>query len=221
MTGQGTIGPPLAAPHEHQAQDDWVHRFGPTERFAHWWTVGTLTAAGLTGLMMGDDAEGTMPWVHVGTVVACGAGLLAALVLGNTRALLRAARALFVLDRTDADWLRAHRPGGPVAERHGEWGMFNAGQKILAWALTLTVTVIITTGVVALVSDGTAGGLHAAAVVVALVLLGGHVLMAALNPATNHALHGMLSGRVRRAWALRHHGGWVHEQEERDRSIRR
>ena len=37
--------------------DQWVARFGRTERFAHWWTVLMLGAAILTGLGMGDDAR--------------------------------------------------------------------------------------------------------------------------------------------------------------------
>ena len=54
---------------------------------------------------------------------------------------------------------------------------------------------------------------HATAVVVAMVLVGMHVAMATLNPATNHALVGMVFGRVRRSWAAVHHGGWLEDQE--------
>jgi cytochrome b subunit of formate dehydrogenase len=36
----------------------------------------------------------------------------------------------------------------------------------------------------------------------------------ALNPATRHSLHGMLFGRVRRAWAREHHPKWVAALEE-------
>ena len=73
--------------------------------------------------------------------------------------------------------------------------------------------VVIYTGIQALDSGGEeSGGAHATAVVVAMVLLGVHIFMAALNPATNHALVGMMSGKVRRTWAAKHHNGWLKDQ---------
>jgi formate dehydrogenase subunit gamma len=39
--------------------------------------------------------------------------------------------------------------------------------------------------------------------------------MAVLNPATNHALRGMVFGKVRRSWAARHHAGWLEDQSDR------
>jgi cytochrome b subunit of formate dehydrogenase len=50
-------------------------------------------------------------------------------------------------------------------------------------------------------------------VIVAMVLLSVHIFMAVLNPATNHALVGMVVGRVRRSWAVTHHGGWLKDQQ--------
>jgi cytochrome b subunit of formate dehydrogenase len=51
------------------------------------------------------------------------------------------------------------------------------------------------------------------AVVVAMVLVGCHVFMAVVNPATRPALAGMVLGRVRRSWAEQHHGGWLHDHD--------
>ena len=91
--------------------------------------------------------------------------------------------------------------------------MFNPAQKALAWALTGAVTLVIYTGIQAASAGGDdAGGLHATAVIVAMVLLGAHIFMAVLNPATNHALNGMVFGRVRRSWAAQHHGGWLKDK---------
>lgn len=195
------------------AGTEWVRRFGLTERLAHWWTVLMVVIALVTGLAMGDDdgRSGPLLVVHWGSVVLIGVGLLAALVFGNTRALLRAMWRLFSLDRRDAVWIRDHlrRPShrhGP----HGDYGMFNPAQKALAWALTVAVGVVIYTGILALKSSGEdAAGPHATAVLVAMVLVGAHIFMAVFNPSTNHALAGMVLGRVRRSWAAKHHGGWL------------
>ena len=85
--------------------------------------------------------------------------------------------------------------------------MFNPAQKALAWALTAAVAADIYTGVQTVGAGGEdAAGPHAAAVVVAMVLAGAHILMAVVNPVTRPALAGMVLGRVRRSCA-RHHGG--------------
>ena len=194
--------------------EEWVHRFGPTERFAHWWTVSMVAAALLTGLALGDEAEsGPMLTAHVGAVVLIGVGLLLALVLGNTRALFTAAFHLFTVDRRDAAWVRAHLPRSGSRSGTDEWGMFNPGQKALAWALTLAVSAVIYTGIQAWNAGEGQGSLHGAAVVVAMVLVGCHVFMAVVNPSTRPALAGMVLGRVRRSWAEQHHGGWLHDRD--------
>ena len=203
------------APLEEPGGHEWVHRFGLTERFAHWWTVLMVAIALGTGLALGDDGaeSGWLLTAHWGAVVLIGVGLLAALVIGDTRALLGATWRLFSVDRRDAAWIRDHLQHPFGARSHGDYGMFNPAQKALAWALTGAVAVVIYTGVQAISAGGDdAGGPHATAVVVAMVLLGAHIFMAVLNPATNHALNGMVFGRVRRSWAAQHHGGWLKDK---------
>lgn len=199
-----------------QETREWVDRFGLTERFAHWWTVLMVAVALGTGLLMGDDGaeSGPLFMAHWGAVVLIGLGLLAALVIGDTRGLLRAARELFSVDGRDATWIRDHLQHPLGAHAHGDYGMFNPAQKALAWALSTTVAVVIYTGITAASAGGDdAGGPHATAVVVATVLLGAHIFMAVINPATKHALHGMVFGHVRRSWAAKHHGGWLKDKE--------
>lgn len=214
-----TTRTPVAPPPSRAGRADvdvWVKRFGLTERFAHWWTVLMVAAALLTGIAMGDEVEsGPLLSVHVGAVVAIGAGLLTALVLGDTRALLRAAFTLFTFDRRDAAWVRDHFLH-PFSHRDGAYGMFNPAQKALAWALTAAVAAVIYTGVQTVGAGGEdAAGPHAAAVVVAMVLVGAHIFMAVVNPVTRPALAGMVMGRVRRSWAARHHGGWLDDVDSR------
>ena len=215
MRSQGSILE--RAPLEGPAHEAWVHRFGLTERFAHWWTVLMVAVALGTGLLLGDDGaeSGPLLTAHWGAVVLIGVGLLAALLFGDTSALLRAARNLFSVDRRDATWFHDHLRHPFGGGSHGDYGMFNPAQKALAWALTVAVALVIWTGILAASAGGDeGGGAHGTAVVVAVVLLGAHVFMAVLNPATNHALHGMVFGRVRRSWAAKHHGGWLKDTSD-------
>ncbi len=190
-------------------------RFGLTERLAHWWTVSMVVTAVLSGLAMGDDGgSGPVLYVHVGAVSMIGVGLLVAVLCGNRRAMFRAGRQLLHVDARDRSWLRARlrHPLHPAADP--AWGMFNAGQKVLAYALGLSLVVTIATGLQAW-SAGGEGGLHGSAVGLTLVLLGAHIFMAVVNPATRPALAGMVFGRVRRSWAAKHHSEWL-AQPERD-----
>lgn len=86
--------------------------------------------------------------------------------------------------------------------------MFNTGQKLLAWALGTSIAAVILTGVQAW-SAGGEGGLHGAAIAATFVLLGAHLFMALVNPATRPALNGMVFGHVRRSWAAEHHSLWL------------
>jgi len=168
-----------------------------------------VTVALLTGLVMGDESgSGPMLIAHVASVVLIGTGLLAAFVIGDRDALLRSGRRLFTLDRRDIAWLREHARHPRAASSHHDWGMFNTGQKMLAWMLTASMAAVIGTGIQSW-SAGGEGGLHGAAVVLCAALLGAHIFMAVVNPSTRPALHGMVFGGVRRSWAAKHHSAWL------------
>jgi formate dehydrogenase subunit gamma len=195
--------------------DDRVHRFGRTERLLHWWIVAMFGAALLTGIAMGDEAEsGSLLRLHIGSVVLMGIGFVLALVLGDFMAVLRSGKDLFIFDRTDISFVVtvfSH----PERAGRVRWGKFNIGQKVLAWALVGSVAAIIVTGINSWSAGEGASGPHAAAVAVALVLLGAHVFMALINPTTRPALPGMVLGHVRRTWAAKHHPAWMEEQDRR------
>jgi formate dehydrogenase subunit gamma len=198
--------------HDHRDDEKsagglWVPRFGRTERFTHWWTMAMVATALLTGLVMGDDGgSGPIVWMHAGSVALIGVGLAADLVFGDRRALLRSMRRLFGFDRRDTRWLR-DRLRHP-ADRHQEpaWGMFNPGQKLLAWALSY-------------LGRRRGRDRHRGLVLTAL-LLGAHLFMAIVNPATRPALAGMAFGRVRRSWAAEHHRAWLDDLEQSAHSPR-
>jgi formate dehydrogenase subunit gamma len=206
---------------EQSAGGPWVPRFGRTERFAHWWTMAMVATALLTGLVMGDDGgSGPIVWMHAGSVALIGVGIAAALTFGDRRALLRSTRRLFGVNRRDTRWLR-DRLRHP-ADRHQEpaWGMFNPGQKLLAWALSISVAVVVVTSIVAWSAHTGEGSLHGNAVVLTALLLGAHLFMAIVNPATRPALTGMAFGRVRRSWAAEHHRAWLNDLEQSAHSPR-
>jgi cytochrome b subunit of formate dehydrogenase len=209
---QGSATRLIEPPRERAGDDVWVARFGRTERFAHWWTVLMIMIALLTGLSMGDESGGAMLWPHIGSVALIVIGLAAAAVLGDHRALLRSARHVFTFDARDRDWLRARIQHPFQRHPHLHWGQFNTGQKLLAWALSASILAVIGTGIVSWRSGGE-GGLHGPAVVVTVILLGAHIFMAVVNPATRPALTGIVFGRVRRSWAVTHHRAWLDEVE--------
>ena len=188
--------------------DPWVPRFSAAERFAHWWIAGAFAFAFLTGVTMGDPT-GVRLWLHVAAAASAVLGLVGAVVLGDVRSLVRAAVELFRFDRRDVERVRHPRAGGPARG----WGKFNTGQKLLAWAITGTVIAVVVTGALSAAAGGS--GLHPAALTVLGVLLGAHVFMAVVNPATRPALPGMVFGRVRRSWAARHHREWLDHVEPR------
>jgi len=206
---------------EQSAGGLWVPRFGLTERFAHWWTMAMVSAALLTGLVMGDDGgSGPIVWMHAGSVVLIGVGIAAAVLVGDRRALLRSMRRLFGFDKRDVRWLRDRLRHPADRGQEPAWGMFNPGQKLLAWALTLSLIVVVVTGIQAWSAHTGEGGLHGSAVVLTALLLGAHLFMAIVNPATRPALAGMAFGRVRRSWAAEHHRAWLDDLEQSAHSSR-
>ena len=214
MSARSTVSPVIHSDRDQSTRPDArITRFGATERLLHWWTVTMVAIALLTGLSMGSESEGGPTLnVHVGSVVLIGVGILVALLF-SPRAVTRSAVDLFMFNRTDAAWLASmiRRP----FRRHPEiqWGKFNTGQKVLAWSLLGTLGALIVTGVNSWSSGGDASGPHAAAAVLALILLGAHVFMAVVNPSTRPALPGMVFGHVRRSWAASHHPGWLARED--------
>ena len=138
---------------------------------------------------------------------------VAKLLRSKHRALFTATRHLFVFDQRDVAWLRArvHDPFHPDA--NSSWGMFNTGQKLLAWALSTSVVVVIVTGVLSW-AQGREGGLPGAAVPLIGTLLAAHVCIAVVIPGTRPALHGMVFGSVRPSWAAKHHRAWLDTFEQ-------
>jgi formate dehydrogenase subunit gamma len=191
-----------------------VVRFGVTERRLH--TVNGIAFVVMFGsglvlyLPMFAQLFSDRPVMKGFHLVAAGSWLTAlalVAILGDRRALRRTRRELERFDDDDLRWLRRR---GPAPQ-----GRFNAGQKahaIVQAALALLFTV---SGMLlwlgerntALRLPGTIA-LHDWAMIVAGVLVTGHVWMA-LSPGKLPSMEGILRGTVPASYAAREHPKWV------------
>ena len=119
-----------------------IERFRPIERFGHWLTAGSFILLALTGLTslfgrvgllpwMGHDAYSTLAiaskWIHNNVAWAFILGLILILIMWVAHNLP---------DRHDLNWLI--RAGGLLSKHsHPPARKFNAGQKIVFWAVIL------------------------------------------------------------------------------------
>ena len=204
-----------------------VLRFNFLERLVHWVVAISFIVAALTGLGLylpglfwltvpfggGTMARVVHPWAGVVFAVS----LLVMVVLWAHQ---------MWLDRLDWLWLRRVKAyvthGGDVVPA----GRFNAGQKLLFWAVLVLGILEFATGLYMWNPDRYGGTswlligypVHslAAALYVALIIL--HIYMAtAMLPGT---LESMTHGRVLRAWARAHHPRWYEEIEAREAAAR-
>jgi formate dehydrogenase subunit gamma len=204
-----------------------VRRFGRTERALHWLSAGAFGVLMVTGLVLWLPFLATavndrplMKAVHLWAAVVLGAGVVGIVLTGDRRALARTARDVDRFDRQDRAWLR----GAPKRIVRGgdapPAGRFNAGQKLnvvivaAAWILFGVSGTFLWLGE----RDHTyqLGGmlfLHDVLTLVMLVVVLGHIYMAALNPRTSGGLRGMTRGTVDRNWARRHHPRWDPDSE--------
>lgn len=192
---------------------DRVHRFTGSERAVHWLTTVAFFSLLVSGLIVGrrgtfHDVMYALHLASAGVLIA-GVGMIAA--VGNRRALRGTARELGRLDAEDNEWLAAlpgrFLRGAPEPPS----GRFNAGQKVNYLLICILLAVLLITGIDTILA-GTHHNLifagHKLATIGLCVLVAGHMYMALVNPATRHALHGMLTGEVDRRWAQEQHPRW-------------
>jgi formate dehydrogenase subunit gamma len=197
-----------------------IHRFGRSERAAHWLLAASFASMLATGVFMGGIGPLThhaLLIVHVGSAVVLILGLIALIALRRSRRpLAQAVRDLQPIDASDRRWLQR----APIAYLTGRElpaaGRFNAGQKINARLMLFLLVVLFVSGVGELGRFVSAlgplrvlGGPHGLAAGVATVLVAMHVYLAIIHPATRPAFRGITRGSVDREWAEHHHARWV------------
>jgi formate dehydrogenase subunit gamma len=166
----------------------------------------------ITGLLMGKPASfsNVMYTVHVAAGGLLLVGLAVIVLGGNRRALAQTRRELTALDALDRQWLA--RIPAAVFKRSPETpaGRFNAGQKLNFIVITLLLAALFVSGI-GLVITGSHPvnpgfkAAHVIAAYAAMLLVGGHLYMALINPSTRPALRGMVSGKVDAAWTRKYH----------------
>lgn len=94
-----------------------------------------------------------------------------------------------------------------------EQGKFNAAEKINFMNLMATYPLYILTGLLLWVTDFAfiSWMLHFLMALIVIPLIGGHIYMALINPASRIGLDGMITGFVDRNWAKRHYTKWYRE----------
>ncbi|HEX9464494.1 MAG TPA: formate dehydrogenase subunit gamma [Alphaproteobacteria bacterium] len=204
-----------------------ILRFKVIERFTHWMTATSFIVLAITGLnyffgkrlllpLLGPDAFAT--WSHwakyahnfMAWPFMLGVLLMAVLWLRDN-----------LPDRYDIEWLKAG--GGFFGEGEPPAGRFNAGQKLIFWAVLLGGGLLSASGIVMLFPfwftdiDGmqAAQYVHATMAVIMIAIIIAHIYIGTLG--MQGAWDAMGSGEVDLAWASQHHRLWVDEQLAKSR----
>jgi formate dehydrogenase subunit gamma len=198
-----------------------IPRFTITERAAHWLTAAAFFSMLGSGVLVGRSGSfhNLMYAWHLGSAAALLAGLALLALGGDRRALSRTSRDLRRLNASDRRWLAAFPAVMLAGAPEPPAGRFNAGQKVNFLLISLLLAVLLASGIQTIVvgtHHNLIFGAHKLATIGAAVLVGGHLYMALLNPGTRPALRGMLTGRVDRGWARRHHPLWADDAETLD-----
>jgi formate dehydrogenase subunit gamma len=192
-------------------------RFSRTERTLHWanalfffFLLATGLILYLPSLSIAIGRRQQVQAIHFWSGIAWVCVLVAIILFGDRRGILRTAREVDRFDRDDLRWLTGRRPAPQ--------GRLNAGQKINT-ALTAAFTLLfLISGLLLWFGErdtqyrfASTVVLHDGLMYVSLVLLLGHLYLAVIHPATRHALRGITAGSVSEEWAARHHAKWKPE----------
>jgi formate dehydrogenase subunit gamma len=203
-----------------------VLRFNGFERFVHWTTATAFIVLGITGLNVtfgrvlfvsngGSDAFSTWSqwakYAHNFVSFAFTLGVLLIFLIWISEN---------VPTRADWEWLA--RAGGLFTKKHGghppAW-RFNAGQKLLYWAVVLGGIAMIVTGYMLMFpfyGGLTVAGMELAEIfhgvvgVLFIAMILAHIYLGTLG--MEGALEAMVDGEVDCNWAKEHHPLWFKEQ---------
>lgn len=203
----------IFGPHKVRISDDDpdVQRFTLYERAVHWLAMLFfifLSLSGIAFLLHRETPMSAMRALH-GQVGCAFVIVLIALVVTWWR------HAVFA--QCDKDWIR--KLGGYLwIKGDCPAGKFNAGQKAFFWLVVVVGGLVISaTGIVLLVGRGFAASwvytLHDIAAIALIAGVLGHVYLGTFaNPGTIMAI---ITGRVKKSWAEKHHSEWAKKIEEK------
>lgn len=203
-----------------------IQRFTGFERFVHWLTATSFILLGLTGLnirfgrsvllpLVGEDSFASLSQlgktVHNFTSFAFIAGLVLMLLIWIGHNLPA---------KGDGAWLGA---GGGILKKgvHPPAGKFNAGQKLIFWAVILLGGAIAVTGLMMmfpfyfapLAGMQLATFLHSVMAIILIGVILAHIYIGTIG--MQGAFDAMGTGQVDLNWAKEHHSRWVAEMQGR------
>ncbi len=203
-----------------------IVRFNSFERFVHWLTATSFIVLGLTGLnirfgrsillpIFGEDGFAAIAQIgktlHNFTSFAFIAGIVLMLLIWIGHNLPA---------KGDGAWFGA---GGGILKKgvHPPAGKFNAGQKLIFWAVILLGGAIAVTGIIMMFPFyfASMSGMQLATFlhsILAIILIG--VILAHIYIGTigmQGAFDAMGTGKVDLNWAKEHHSRWVEQMQAR------
>jgi formate dehydrogenase subunit gamma len=199
-----------------------VHRFNGFERFSHWLTATSFIVLALTGLnitfgkflllpVVGPEAftmiAENAKYVHNFTSFPFVLGLVLIVSLWIKDNIPR---------KVDIDWLR--QGGGFIRSKHPTAGRFNAGEKLVFWAVLGAGFAVAVSGYFLLfpfyVTDifgmQIAQVAHSVVGVLFVAVIIAHIYIGTIG--MEGAFEAMGTGVVDLNWAREHHGLWLEEE---------
>ena len=201
-------------------------RFTASERVNHWLVALTFFLLALSGLVYFQPLYYPLSQLFGGgtwaRILHPFFGVVMIFLFGG---MFFRFRKLSIMTQSDKEWLRHVREIANGDEQHlPEAGKLNGGQKLMFWSLVTCMVLLILSGIVVwrayfsflfpVVVVRLAAVVHAAAGVVMIALIMGHIYIAIW---TKESIGAMLYGRVRRAWAKQHHPAWYREMTGGDK----
>ena len=226
---------------------DTILRFGTIDRFAHWLMAGSFIILGITGLNMLYGRYVLLPVIGKDAFAALTAAgkyahnfLAFAFMLGLALSFVLWVRHN-IPNKIDLQWIKM---GGGIVKKgvHPPAKKFNAGQKLIFWAVMIGGLSVSMSGIALMFPFQTTMfadtfallnvfgfGLptdftplqeqqlnqlwHGFVSLLLIVMIMAHIYIGSVG--MEGALDAMNSGRVDRNWAKEHHSLWVEEEDQK------
>jgi formate dehydrogenase subunit gamma len=209
-----------------------VPRFNGVERMTHWLTAVSFIVLAISGLVVTFGRPLLIPLIGHSTFTPLAEASKYAhnfssvpFVLGVLLMLVLWIRDN-VPEKADLIWLRkggGFMKGGGV---HPEAGRFNAGQKLIFWAVVLGGLILAVSGYMLMAPFAITGiggmqvahVVHAVAAALLIAVIIGHIYIGTIG--MEGAFDAMGSGKVDENWALEHHSRWHERLRGRESATR-
>ena len=199
-----------------------ILRFSTFERFIHWMTAGCFIILALSGLnvtfgkfillpLVGENAfAGFAQWAKYAHNYLAWPFMLGLVFMFVTWIVHN------IPNATDVEWIK--QGGGLIGKAHPPAKKFNAGQKVIFWAVMIGGGLLSLSGVY-LLFPASAGGVlalqfwnivHGLVAVLLIAAMLAHIYIGSIG--MEGASDAMTSGEVDLNWAKEHHALWVEEE---------